>query len=154
MDRLNMMEIFTRIVDTNSFTKAADSLQLASPAISRAVKELEGRLGVRLINRTTRRLSLTEEGRSYYEAAVKILHAVDESEATFQLDNTIPTGTLKVDVQTSIAHGLIVPRLAEFRDLHPNIKLILGTGDRTVDLCEDPDDSESRFPVRSGAAEL
>jgi LysR family transcriptional regulator for bpeEF and oprC len=110
------MEIFTRVVDTNSFTKAADSLQLARPVISRAIQELEARLGVRLINRTTRRLNLTEEGRSYYESAVKILQAVDESESAFNLGTALIRGTLKVDVQTSIARHLIVPRIPEFRD--------------------------------------
>lgn len=149
MDKFQSMEIFARVVDTNSFTKAADSLQVARPVITRAIQELEARLGVRLINRTTRRLNLTEEGRSYYEATVKILNAVDESESAFRLSTSVPRGTLKIDVQTAVAKYLVVPRLAEFREMHPQIELIVGIGDRPVDLVEEGVDCA----IRVGALE-
>ncbi|MBN3786414.1 LysR family transcriptional regulator [Burkholderia sp. Ac-20353] len=137
MDRFQAMQIFVHVIDVNGFAKAADRLQLARPVVTRAVKDLEARLGVRLINRTTRRLHLTEEGRLYYESAVKILSAVDESESVYRLGTARPTGTLRIDMQTSIARHLIVPKLAEFRDRYPEVDLIVGTADRIVDLIEE-----------------
>jgi LysR family transcriptional regulator, regulator for bpeEF and oprC len=149
MDKFQSMEVFVRVVDVNGFSKAADALNLARPVVTRVIKELEDYLGVRLMNRTTRRLHLTEEGRLYYESAVNILRAVEQSESTYRLGASCPKGTLKVDVQTSIAKHLIVPKLADFRRRYPQIELILGTGDRIVDLIEEGVDCA----IRVGALE-
>src|ERR1700693_1550769 len=149
MDKIQSMEVFVRVVDVNSFSKAAYTLNVARLVVTRVIKDLEAYLGVRLMNRTTRRLHLTEEGRLYYESAVNILKAVEESEATYRLGGSSPKGTLKIDVQTSIAKCLIVPRLVEFRQQFPQIDLILGTGDRIVDLIEEGVDCA----IRVGALE-
>lgn len=147
MDKFQAMQIFVRVVDVNGFSKAADTLQLATPVVTRAIKDLETRLGVRLINRTTRKLHLTEEGRLYYESAVKILSAVDESESVYRLGVAKPTGTLRIDMQTSIAKCVIVPKLAAFREQYPGIDLIIGATDRIVDLIEDGVDCAIRVGV-------
>ncbi|SAL05316.1 LysR family transcriptional regulator [Caballeronia calidae] len=137
MNKLHAMQIFARVVDVNSFTKAADTLQVARSVVTRAVQELEEHVGVRLINRTTRKLHLTEEGCQYYESVIRILKAVEESESLHKAGVANPKGTLRIDVQTSIAKCVIVPHLHEFRDLYPGIDLIVGTGDRIVDLIEE-----------------
>jgi LysR family transcriptional regulator for bpeEF and oprC len=137
MDKFQSMEVFVRVVDLNSFSRAADTLNIARPVVTRVIKELETFLGIRLMNRTTRRLHLTEEGRLYYESAIAILKAVEDSESAYRLGASTPKGTLKIDVQTSIAKCLVVPRIADFQQLFPKIDLILGTGDRMVDLIEE-----------------
>ncbi|WP_322048353.1 LysR family transcriptional regulator [Paraburkholderia sp. J67] len=137
MDKLQAMQIFVRVADVGSFTKASDTLQLARSAVTRAVQELEEHLRIRLMNRTTRRLHLTEEGRQYYDSAKFILGAVEESEMQYREAVSNPKGTLKIDVQTSIARCLIGPRLHEFHALYPDIELNFGAADRIVDLIEE-----------------
>ncbi|WP_321960602.1 LysR family transcriptional regulator [Paraburkholderia sp. J7] len=137
MDKLQTMQIFVRVADANSFTKAADTLHVTRSVVTRAIQELEDDLGVRLINRTTRRLHLTEEGRHYYESAKDILNAVEESESMYKHGIASPRGTLRIEVQTSIAKCLIVPNLHKFRECYPDIELAIGVSDRIVDLVEE-----------------
>ncbi|MFB9125769.1 LysR family transcriptional regulator [Paraburkholderia dipogonis] len=152
MDKLQAMQIFVRVADVNSFSKAADTLQLARSAVTRAVQELEEYVGVRLINRTTRRLHLTEEGCQYYESVTRILNAVEESESVHKQGVANPKGTLRIDVQTSIAKCLIVPNLHEFQGLYPGIELTIRTGDRIVDLVEEGVDCALRVGPLSDSA--
>ncbi|MFM0553658.1 LysR substrate-binding domain-containing protein [Paraburkholderia sediminicola] len=149
MDKFQSMEVFVRVVDLNGFARAADTLNMARPVVTRVIKDLEAFLGVRLMNRTTRRLHLTDEGRLYYESAVEILKAVEDSESAYRLGASTPKGTLKIDVQTSVAKCLIVPRIKDFHERFPKIDLILGTGDRIIDLIEEGVDCA----IRVGALE-
>lgn len=137
MDRLQAMQVFTRVVDTNSFTKAAETLGLPRASVTTIIQNLEAFLGVRLMHRTTRRLSLTPDGAAYYERCVRILADVEETEASFQSNNRKPHGKLRVDMPGSIGRLLVIPSLCEFHTRYPDIDLQLGLSDRPVDLLQE-----------------
>ncbi|CFL29089.1 putative multidrug efflux transcriptional regulator CeoR [Burkholderia pseudomallei] len=137
MDRLQAMQVFTRVVDTNSFTKAAETLGLPRASVTTIIQNLEAFLGVRLMHRTTRRLSLTPDGAAYYERCVRILADVEETEASFQVNNRKPHGKLRVDMPGSIGRLILIPSLCEFHSRYPDIDLQLGLSDRPVDLLQE-----------------
>ncbi|HXZ08438.1 MAG TPA: LysR family transcriptional regulator [Paraburkholderia sp.] len=137
MDRLQAMQVFTRVVDTNSFTRAAETLDMPRASVTTIIQNLEGFLGVRLMHRTTRRLSLTPDGAAYYERCVRILADVEETEASFQLGNKKPHGKLRIDMPGSIGRLLVIPSLCDFHTRYPDIDLQLGLTDRPVDLLQE-----------------
>ncbi|AOI94389.1 putative multidrug efflux transcriptional regulator CeoR [Burkholderia sp. LA-2-3-30-S1-D2] len=137
MDRLQAMQVFTRVVDTSSFTKAAETLSLPRASVTTIIQNLEAFLGVRLMHRTTRRLSLTPDGAAYYERCVRILADVEETEASFQNNNRKPHGKLRIDMPGSIGRLLVIPSLCEFHTRYPDIDLQLGLSDRPVDLLQE-----------------
>jgi LysR family transcriptional regulator for bpeEF and oprC len=137
MDRLQAMQVFTRVVDTNSFTRAAETLDLPRASVTTIIQNLEAFLGTRLLHRTTRRLSLTPDGAAYYERCVRILADVEETEASFQSGNKKPSGKLRVDMPGSIGRLLVIPQLCEFHTRYPDIDLQLGLSDRPVDLLQE-----------------
>ena len=137
MDRLQAMQVFTRVVDTNSFTKAAETLELPRASVTTIIQNLEAYLGVRLMHRTTRRLSLTPDGAAYYERCVRILADVDETESTLQNGSKKPHGKLRVDMPGSLGRTIVIPALCEFRTRYPDIDLQLGFSDRPVDLLQE-----------------
>jgi LysR family transcriptional regulator, regulator for bpeEF and oprC len=137
MDRLQAMQVFTRVVDTNSFTKAAETLDLPRASVTTIIQNLESFLGTRLMHRTTRRLSLTPDGAAYYERCVRILADVEETEASFQSGNKKPHGKLRIDMPGSIGRLLVIPSLCEFHTRYPDIDLQLGLTDRPVDLLQE-----------------
>ncbi|GAB7539905.1 LysR family transcriptional regulator [Burkholderia sp. 22PA0099] len=137
MDRLQAMQVFTRVVDTNSFTKAAETLSLPRASVTTIIQNLEAFLGVRLMHRTTRRLSLTPDGAAYYERCIRILAEVEETEASFQINNRKPHGKLRVDMPGSLGRLVVIPALNEFRERYPDIDLQLGLSDRPVDLLQE-----------------
>lgn len=137
MDRLQAMQVFTRVVDTSSFTKAAETLSLPRASVTTIIQNLEAFLGVRLMHRTTRRLSLTPDGAAYYERCVRILADVEETEASFQANNRKPHGKLRIDMPGSIGRLLVIPSLCEFHTRYPDIDLQLGLSDRPVDLLQE-----------------
>ncbi|SPU95099.1 LysR family transcriptional regulator [Burkholderia cenocepacia] len=137
MDRLQAMQVFTRVVDTSSFTKAAETLSLPRASVTTIIQNLEAFLGVRLMHRTTRRLSLTPDGAAYYERCVRILADVEETEASFQANNRKPHGKLRIDMPGSIGRLLVIPSLCEFHTRYPDIDLQLGPSDRPVDLLQE-----------------
>ncbi|ONR49824.1 LysR family transcriptional regulator [Burkholderia cenocepacia] len=137
MDRLQAMQVFTRVVDTSSFTKAAETLSLPRASVTTIIQNLEAFLGVRLMHRTTRRLSLTPDGAAYYERCVRILADVEETEASFQANNRKPHGKLRIDMPGSIGRLLVTPSLCEFHTRYPDIDLQLGLSDRPVDLLQE-----------------
>jgi LysR family transcriptional regulator for bpeEF and oprC len=145
MDKLQAMQVFTRVVDTNSFTRAADSLDLPKGSVTRLIKDLEAFLDTRLLNRTTRSLSLTAAGAAYYERCARILADIDEAEASFTDTPRSPKGKLRVDMAGSIGLLIVVPALAEFRARYPDIELTLGFGDRLVDLVQEGIDCALRI---------
>ncbi|HSI49736.1 MAG TPA: LysR family transcriptional regulator [Ideonella sp.] len=134
MDRLDAMHLFVRIVDLGSFTKAADELQLPRASVSLALQQLELRLGVRLLNRTTRHVSATLDGEAYYLRCQQILQDVGDSEDLFRSAQLRPKGKLRVDLQGTQALHFVLPHLGEFHARYPDIELEIGLGDRLVDL--------------------
>ncbi|OOG56885.1 LysR family transcriptional regulator [Rhodanobacter sp. C03] len=132
MDRLDVMRLFTRIVERQSFTLAAQDLELPRSTATQAIKELEKRLGVRLLQRTTRHVRSTLDGEAFYQRCVAILAEVEDAEAVFS--NAKPRGQLRVDVHGTLARHFVLPGLPAFLTEYPDLQLHLGEGDRLVDL--------------------
>ena len=134
MDRFQAMQVFTRVVDANSFTRAADHLGLPRATVTTIIQNLEALLQVRLLNRTTRRISLTPDGAAYYEHCARILGEIEETESSFRDVAQGPKGRLRIDVPAQIGRMVLIPRLCEFRARYPEVELHIGMGDRAVDL--------------------
>lgn len=137
MDRFQAMQVFARVVDANSFTRAADHLGLPRTTVTTVIQNLEKMLNVRLLNRTTRRLSLTPDGAAYYERCVRILADVEEAEASFMDASRRPRGKLRIDTPAAIGRLILIPSLCEFHERYPDIELVIGMGDRPVDLVQE-----------------
>uniref|UniRef100_C5CLD5 Transcriptional regulator, LysR family n=1 Tax=Variovorax paradoxus (strain S110) TaxID=543728 RepID=C5CLD5_VARPS len=137
MDQIQAMRLFVRVVEAGTFTRAADSLGLPKGTISKQVQALEKRLRSRLLNRTTRRVTVTPDGAAYYDRTVRLLADLDDIESNMSNAQTNPRGRLRVDVGTSLARLLIIPHLAEFQARYPDIQMDLGVCDRMVDLIGD-----------------
>lgn len=137
MDRFFAMKVFTRVVESRSFVKAAESLQLAAPQVSRTVQALEAHLGARLLNRTTRSISVTEDGEAYYQRSIRVLAEVDEMEAELTHAKLNPKGRLKVNLPALVAKMVIIPALPEFFERYPEIEIEMGLSDRQVDIVEE-----------------
>lgn len=134
MNALEDMQILAATVDAESFTGAGDRLGLSKQYVSRRVMALEERLGVRLLNRSTRRLSVTDVGREYYERVVKILDDVSDAELAASRQNASPRGTLRVTAPMSFGTLHLSPLLPRFLGLHPDLRMEIDLNDRTVDL--------------------
>ena len=134
MDRFDAMQAFARVVETGSFTKAAETLRLGRASVSQLVQQLEVRLRVKLLNRTTRRVHVTADGAAYYERVVRLLADLDDAETSLPGTATAPRGRLRVDVPSPFARMILVPALPYFHARYPDIQLDLGVSDRRVDL--------------------
>jgi DNA-binding transcriptional LysR family regulator len=132
MDRLDVMRLFARIVERQSFTLAAQDLELPRSTATQAIKELEKRLGVRLLQRTTRHVRSTLDGEAYYRRCVAILAEVEDAEAVFS--QAKPRGQLRIDVHGTLARHFVLPTLPAFLAEFPDLQLHIGEGDRLVDL--------------------
>lgn len=132
MDRIDTMRIFARIVERGSFIRAAEDLGLPASTVTDAVKQLETRLGARLLQRTTRQVRTTLDGEAYYRRCLAILDDIEEAENAFS--GARPRGLLHVDVQGSQARHFIVPALPRFFAAYPELELYMSEGDRFVDL--------------------
>ncbi len=137
MDRIDLFRVFARVVECSSFTRAADSLGLPRSSVSAAIQELEGRIGVRLLHRTTRKVSPTQDGMAFYERCLRIVAEVEEAEHLFRLETAGPAGKLRVDVPGRIGRLVIAPALPAFLERYPGIDIDLGVTDRAVNLIED-----------------
>jgi LysR family transcriptional regulator for bpeEF and oprC len=137
MDRLQAMQVFVRVVEANGFARAADTLGLPRASVTTIIQNLEAYLGVRLLQRTTRRLNLTLDGAAYYERAQRILADIEEVEGSFFDEKHKPRGRLHVDMPTSIGRLIVVPSLCGFNKLYPDIELKLGMSDRPIDLIQE-----------------
>lgn len=137
MDRLQAMQVFVQVVDAGSFTRAADVLRLPKASVTTLVQGLEAHLRTKLLNRTTRRVSVTADGAAYYERCVRILGEVEETESALSRTSTAPSGRLRVDVPASFGRRLLVPALGDFFERYPEIRLEVGCTDRPVDLLEE-----------------
>jgi len=122
------------VVEANSFTRAADNLDIPRATVTTTIRNLEHSLKVRLLNRTTRSVSLTHDGAAYYERCARIVADLEETEAAFRDVAKRPQGRLRVDVPSTIGKLILIPRLSEFHDRYPDVELIIGMGDRQVDL--------------------
>ena len=137
MDVFGAMKVFVRVVESGSFTKAADVLQLPPPSVSRTVQVLEEHLGTRLLNRTTRRISITEDGQIYYERCVKVLGDVDDMEASLSSAKISPRGKIKVSLPALMANTIVIPALPEFLNAYPEIEVEMALTDRQIDIVEE-----------------
>jgi DNA-binding transcriptional LysR family regulator len=134
MDRFDQLQLFTRIVELRSFSRAAAALDLPRATATHAIKELEARLATRLLERTTRQVRPTLDGQAYYERCVQILAELDDAESTLRQVARNPRGVLRVDLHGTHASRVVLPRIDEFHERYPGIELIVGSGDRLVDL--------------------
>ena len=137
MDRFDAMQTFVRVVETGSFTKAAQTMRMSRTSVTHLVQQLEARLRVKLLNRTTRRVSLTAEGAAFYERALRLLADLHEMEFGPPNAASAFAGRLRVDVPSPLARMIIVPALPGFHAAYPDIQLDLGVSDRAVDLIGD-----------------
>lgn len=134
MDKFMAMQAFVRVVEAGNFTKAADSLKLPKPTVTRLIQSLEAHLQTKLLNRTTRRVTVTPDGAAYYERALRLLGDVDELEANMSHAKASPRGRLRVDVSSSLGRMVLIPALPDFHARYPDIQIDLGVTDRPVDL--------------------
>lgn len=134
MDKLDAMRVFVRVVETGSFTRAAQTLHMNRASVTQLVQQLEARLRLKLLNRTTRKVNVTADGAAYYERIVPLLATLDEIETTLPGAAALPRGQLRVDMPSPLASLLLVPALPRFHARYPDIQLDLGASDRVVDV--------------------
>ena len=134
MDRLNAMQVFVRVAELASFTKAAESLGVPKGSISTSIQSMESHMGTRLLHRTTRNVSLTQDGQIFYERCKDLLVDVDELETMFHSGKTNISGRIRVDMPIAVAKNLVIPHLAEFLNEYPHIEIELSSTDRRVDV--------------------
>ena len=132
MDRFDAMRVFTRVVERRSFTLAANDLGLPRSTVTDAVKQLEARLGVRLLQRTTRHVSPTLDGEAYHQRCLSLIADLEDAESAF--GGAVPKGPLRCEVHGRLARHFLLPRLAEFFAQYPEIDLYMSEGDRLVGL--------------------
>ena len=137
LDRLTSLEVFAKAAATGSFSAAGRAMGISQTMVTKHVAALEARLGVKLFHRSTRRLSITEAGRSYLEASERILTDMDSVEAAISADRIEPRGLLRLNAPVSFGTRRIAPLLTEFAKLHPYVTVELGLNDRLVDLAEE-----------------
>ncbi len=137
MDRFADMQMFVRVVEAGSISGAADRLEVAKSAVSRRLAELESRLGVQLLHRTTRRLSLTDSGRAFHERAQRILADLEEAEAAISQAHTALKGRLRVALPLSFGLLHLAAPIQEFMALHPEVDFDLDFNDRQIDLMQE-----------------
>lgn len=137
MDRIDLFRIFARVVECASFTRAADTLGIPRSSVSAAVQELEGRVGARLLHRTTRKVSPTQDGVAFYERCQRVISDVEDTENLFRQTAARPSGRFRIDVPGRIGRLIIAPALPDFLGTYPEIDIELGVTDRAVDLVED-----------------
>ncbi|MGA9335496.1 MAG: LysR family transcriptional regulator [Rudaea sp.] len=131
--QIQAMRIFVRVAELASFTRAAQDLGLPKASASTAIRQLENRLGTRLLHRTTRRVGLTHDGRVFYERCRDLLSEIDDLQSLFQRGGESLRGRLRVDMPTGTARNHIIPRLPEFLAAHPDLEIELSSTDRRVD---------------------
>ena len=145
MSRLREMEMFVRVVDAGSFSLAARDMKIGQPAISKTIAGLEERLGVRLLARSTRRLTPTEAGVAFYERALRAVTEADEADAAARGASASLEGRLRISAAVTFSRIHLVPRLAEFLDVHPRLELELVMDDRPRDLVAENIDAALRL---------
>lgn len=137
MDRIDLFRTFARVVDCASFTRAADTLGIPRSSVSAAIQELEGRVGARLLHRTTRTVTPTQDGLALYARCLRLISDVEEAENLFRQGAVGPAGRLRVDVPGRIGRLIVAPALPDFLARYPEISIDLGVTDRAVNMTEE-----------------
>ncbi|NYZ63047.1 LysR family transcriptional regulator [Luteimonas deserti] len=137
MDRFDAMQAFARVVEAGSFTRAAETLHVSRATVTQLVQQLEARLRVKLLHRTTRQVRVTEDGAAYYARVLRLLGDMEDAETSLSGASATPRGRLRVDVPAPFARTILVPALPAFHARFPEIRLDLGVSDRRVDLIGD-----------------
>lgn len=137
MDRLQSMRVFAKVVEQGSFARAATALDVSNAVVTRSLADLEAHLGTRLLNRTTRKLSLTETGQKYLERVRQILADIDDADALAQSSAARPSGTLRIYSHTGFGQSQLATLLPRFAKDHPEVHLDVMLSDQTVDLVEE-----------------
>ena len=137
MDRFDAMRAFARVVEAGSFTKAAQTLHMSKTTVTQLIQQLESRLRVRLLHRTTRKLGVTPDGAVYYERVIRLLADMEDAENSLSSAAMTPRGRLRVDVPSPLARLILVPALPAFHARYPDIQIEMGVSDRVVDLIGD-----------------
>jgi DNA-binding transcriptional LysR family regulator len=145
VDRLAAMESFVRVVDSGSFSEAARLMRVGQPAISKTVAQLEERLGVKLVMRSTRGLTVTEAGQNFYDRAKRVLEDAEEAELAARGAGAGLTGRLRVCAAVTFARLHVVPRLPEFLAAHPGLEMEVVLDDRNIDLVQESIDVALRM---------
>jgi DNA-binding transcriptional LysR family regulator len=148
MDRFGALRAFAQVVESGGFSRAADRLGVSTTAVSRQVAELENHLQTRLLNRTTRRLSLTESGQAFYGRAVQLLHDLEEAEQEASKAAITPRGTIRITTSVNFGTRQVAPAIAGFLARHADVKFDVQLSDRIVDLVEEGFD----LAIRVGGA--
>lgn len=137
MDRIVALRAFGRVVETGSFTKAADSLEMGKASVTRLVQHLEAHLGMKLLTRTTRRVTVTREGAAYYDRTVTLLRELEDVDAGMASEQSSPKGRLRVDIGAALGQLVMIPQLSDFQRRFPLVHLDLGASDRRIDIVVD-----------------
>lgn len=137
MDRFDAMRALARVVEAGSFTKAAQTLHMSKTTVTQLIQQLESRLRVRLLHRTTRKLGVTPDGAVYYERVIRLLADMEDAENSLSSAAMTPRGRLRVDVPSPLARLILVPALPAFHARYPDIQIDMGVSDRGVDLIGD-----------------
>lgn len=145
MDKLRAMQVFVRVVETGSLTRAADALGLSAPSVVRSLAALEREIGVRLLHRTTRRSSLSDEGREYYERCRRAIAAVEEADASMSARRAKPEGRMRLTAPVTYGRLHVAPVVSEFLEKYPQVAVDLLLLDRVVDLVEEGIDCALRI---------
>src|SRR6476659_4828233 len=133
-DTLGEMSIFSKVVGAGSLSAAAKELGMSTAVVSRRLAALEARLGVRLVNRTTRSLHLTDEGAGYYESCSRVLTEIEQANASVSAGRQAPQGTLRVALPAAFGNQYVAPLVPQFAALYPAVQLALSLSDRSVNL--------------------
>ena len=150
MDRFLAVTVFAKVVEQGSFARAADRLEMSTSAVSRHVAELEAHLDVRLLNRTTRRLSLTESGQAFFDRSVQLLADLEEAEVSVTSASVVPRGTLRLTCSATFSARHLAPAIAAFAGRHPQMRFDVELSERFVDLVEEGFDLAVRIGTAGG----
>ena len=134
MDHLLALRVFVRIAESGAFSRAADSMNIPRPTVTKLVQDLEQHLGTKLLHRTTRRVNVTPEGAAYYERATRLIGELDDMDEHASRARAQPHGRLRVDVGSVLASMILIPALPGFRARYPELHVDLGVSDRPIDL--------------------
>lgn len=134
MDQLLALRVFVRIAESGAFSKAADSMNIPRPTVTKLVQDLERHLGTKLLQRTTRRVNVTPEGAAYYERATRLIDDLDEMDESAARARAQPRGRIRVDIGSVLANMILIPALPSFRARYPELHVDLGVSDRPIDL--------------------
>jgi len=137
MDRFDALQAFARVVEARSFTKAAQTLHMSKTTVTQLVQQLEARLRVKLLNRTTRQVRVTADGAAYYERVVRVLAELEDADTSLSSAAAAPKGRLRVDMPSPFARMIVMPALPAFHARYPDIQFDMGVSDRMVDLIGD-----------------